>query len=411
MFKENIKKFARKALLWNLQVAARPTLHYKDKPTDQTEPPKKILVIRPDHLGDVLMITPALTLLRKALPNAEITVLVGPWGAPSLYNNPTVDRIQRCEFPGFSRQPKENMLSPYMYAVEQSRWLRIQKFDAVINLRYDFWWGGLLGYLADIPIRVGYDFPEAKGFLTHILPLEQSVDNVPFGQTAQHSAALNLNLVHFFLQQYGLNPILNEADSRLRFGLTPHDETYIKWLLSEWDINRHDQLVAIHPGSGATLKLWTIEGFAAVADALSEKYGVKVILTGGENERALIKSIGKLCKVEPLTLDTSEWWGRLGALFARCNLVIGLDSGPLHLAVAVGTPTIHLFGPTDPAIFGPWGDPTRHKIVRTEVDLPCCPCGVLDFERGCSKGGYCLRTIKNSQVLEAAEELLTKQTR
>ncbi len=369
--------------------------------------------MRPDHLGDVLWLTPALAWLRRMLPDTEITALVGPWGADSLANNPHLDLIQRCNFPGFSRVPKTNLLEPYMYALEESRVLRAQGYDAAINFRYDFWWGALLLYLADIPVRVGYAWPEAQGFLSHPLALPGTsktelpgLPMIPFGQTAQHSAALNLALTRFTLQLYGLNPALPEADAPTHFYPTAEDERYIRLLLSEWGIGQNERLVAIHPGTGATLKLWTVEGFAAIADSLAEQYGARVVLTGSDKEKILIKNITKTCVNKPLHLDTSGWWGRLAALFARCQVVIGLDSGPLHLAVAAGAPSIHLFGPTDPAIFGPWGDPARHRVVQTEIDLPCCPCGVLDFERTCWKGGYCLRTIKTSQVMAVVDELL-----
>ncbi len=407
--KQTARKIFRRTLLWNLQIAARPSLRYRAGAPDFSQPPRKLLLVRPDHLGDILMLTPTLAWLRKALPDTEITALVGPWGAASLQNNPNIDKIQRCEFPGFSRKPKTNLLAPYMYALEQSRLLRSQGYDAAINFRHDFWWGSLLLYLADIRVRVGYQWPEGRGFLTHELSLENGLPGLPvlpFGQTSQHHAALNLQLAAYLLKLYAIPASLTPAEAPLQFFPSVEDERYIKLLLSEWGIERGQKLVALHPGTGATLKLWTVEGFAAVADTLAARYGLRVVLTGGENEKILLKNIAKVCQTDPLILDTSQWWGRLAALFARCQLVIGLDSGPLHLAVAAGAPTIHLFGPTDPALFGPWGDPDRHRVIRTEIDLPCCPCGVLDFDRVCWKGGYCLRTIKTSQVLTAAREML-----
>ncbi|MEI6044261.1 MAG: glycosyltransferase family 9 protein [Chloroflexota bacterium] len=418
--KQKAKRQIRGLFLHSLRRAARPVLRYRATPPDLAKPPQRLLVLRPDHLGDLLMTTPALSLLRHALPKTEITALVGPWGAASLQNNSDVDNIVRCEFPGFSREPKANPFAPYLYALEQSRILRQSGYEAAINFRYDFWWGALLTYLADIPVRIGYDWPEAHSFLTHRLPFQAksgnflpSLNQLPnFGQPSQHSAALNLALAHYTLQQYQINsdPYLSEQQiTRMKYYPAAEDLRYVNLNLSEWGVGRKEKVVVIHPGSGATLKLWTVEGFAAVADALAERYNTKVVLAGGEGESVLLKNIVKTCQSDPLHWETSGGFGRLAALFARCDLVIGLDSGPLHLAVAVGTPTIHLFGPTDPTIFGPWGDPTRHRIVRTDVDLPCCPCGVLDFERGCWKGGYCLRTIKVSQVLQVVEELLEKR--
>jgi ADP-heptose:LPS heptosyltransferase len=405
--KTAVKKVARRGLLWNLRVAARPTLRYEAAPPDFSHAPRKLLVVRPDHLGDMLLMTPALAWLRRNFPETHITVLAGTWGTASLENNPDIDHIQRCDFPGFSREAKSSPLSPYAYALEQSRKLRAQGYDAAINFRPDFWWGALLLYLADIPIRIGYNWQESKGFYTHEIPLALPPDfALPFGQSARHSTSLNLRLAAAFGELYGKPAQISPAEGILRFQPSAEDERYIKMLLAEWGIQPGDKLVAIHPGTGATIKLWTVESFAAVADGLARQPNVRVVLTGTEKEKTLLKNIAKICRTEPLQLDTTGWWGRAAALFARCNLVIGLDSGPLHLAVATGTSTIHLFGPTDPAIYGPWGDPARHRVIRTEIDLPCCPCGVLDFERVCWKGGYCLRTVKSSQVLDAAHELL-----
>jgi ADP-heptose:LPS heptosyltransferase len=344
--------------------------------------------------------------------------MVGPWGAAALTNNPDLDKVVRCEFPGgFNREPKGNLFAPYLYALQQSRLLRYQGYDAALIFRYDYWWGALLTYLADIPVRVGHDWPEARPFLTHRLPFEtqKGLPGAPylpgFGQPVQHTSAQALALARYALAQYGIGYDkyqLDEETLRTRFYPSTEDRRFVNLHLSEWGIGQDDRVVVIHPGSGATIKLWTVEGFAAVTDALARRYGAKVILAGGEGEKTLVKNIIKNCQTEPLRWEASGF-GRLAALFARSNLVLGLDSGPLHLAVAVGAPTIHLFGPTDPALFGPWGDPVRHRVIRTELDLPCCPCGILDFERACWRGGYCMRTINLSQVLEAVEELLNKK--
>jgi len=409
---QRAKRQIRRGILQGLRRVARPTLRYQASRPDLRQPPRKLLLIRPDHLGDVLMTTPALSLLRQALPDTEITALVGPWGAASLQNNPDVDKLVRCEFPGFSREPKANPFAPYLYALQQSRELRKQGYDAAINFRYDFWWGALLTYLTDIPVRAGYSWPEAHPFLTHRLSYEPKagLSGTPhfagFGQPPQHSTALSLALAEFALAQYGVSHEIDAQIARLKFYPSPEDIRYVNLHLSEWGIERGERVVVIHPGTGATIKLWTVEGFAAVADALAQSYGAKVILAGGQGEKVLLKNIVKTCQTEPLRWEIAGW-GRLAALFARCNLVVGLDSGPPHLAVAVNTPSIHIFGPTDPTIFGPWGDPARHRVIRTELELPCCPCGVLDFQRICWRGGYCMRTIKVSQVLQVAEELLS----
>lgn len=403
--KKLLKRAARRGFLWGLQGAARPTLRYNAATPDFSHPPRKLLLIRPDHLGDVLLLTPALAALRKALPETEITVMVSPSGAASLENNPHVDRVVRCDFPGMTRQPNSNFLAPYLYALEQSRQLRDRGYDAAINFRNDYWWGALLLYLADIPVRLGFRWPESRRFLTHEATL--AGPGLPFSRSEKHSVAANLALVRKFLQLYGQPFSFEDAGANLYFRPTPDDELFARLQLSEWGLEKGQKLVALHPGTGATIKLWTVKNFAALADALVENYGVRVVFTGGAAEKEYINRILENCRSEHLRLDSSGWWGRLAALFARCDLVIGLDSGPLHLAVATGKPTIHLFGPTDPAIYGPWGNPDRHRVILTKVSLPCQPCGVLDFRRTGLSGGYCMRTIQTAQVLAAAGEFLT----
>src|SRR4051812_27296229 len=103
MLKQPLKRIVRRTFLWGLQGAARPSLRYNATRPDFSHPPRKLLLIRPDHLGDLLMLTPALASLRKALPQAEITVMVSPAGAASLENNPDIDRLIRCDFPGMTR--------------------------------------------------------------------------------------------------------------------------------------------------------------------------------------------------------------------------------------------------------------------------------------------------------------------
>jgi ADP-heptose:LPS heptosyltransferase len=130
--------------------------------------------------------------------------MVSPAGAASLENNPHIDRLLRCDFPGMTRQTKSNPLAPYLYALEQSRRLRARGYDAAINFRDDYWWGALLLYLADIPVRVGYRWPESHRFLTHEAPLVESSDSDlsisgPFNRSPRHSVAVNLNLARRLL--------------------------------------------------------------------------------------------------------------------------------------------------------------------------------------------------------------------
>ncbi|MEM4724064.1 MAG: hypothetical protein QXP01_03550, partial [Candidatus Hadarchaeum sp.] len=125
----------------------------------------RILLIRPDHIGDLLFATPAIRVLRQAFPDAYLACMVGPWAKAVLENNPYLDEIIVCSFPGFTRRPKGSVLAPYRMLYEWAAKLKAWHFDAAIVLRFDHWWGALLAYLAGVPYRLGYAIAECAPFL------------------------------------------------------------------------------------------------------------------------------------------------------------------------------------------------------------------------------------------------------
>ena len=361
------------------------------RPADLRPEPARLLVIRPDHIGDLLFTTPALRALRAAYPQAHIAALVGPWGADVVRRNPCLDEVITCDFPWFSRRPKTSSLQPYRLLWTEARRLRGLGFDLALNLRFDFWWGALLAYLAGIPRRVGYAIAECRPFLTDALPYTPG----------RHEVWQNLTLVEYIARPVGA---ISDAPL-LDFPLSDEERAFARqWLAA------HDQFegeaVAIHPGAGAAVKLWPAARWAAVADALAWRYGCRILLTGSAGERPLAEAISARMRAQPLLAVGETTLGQLAALFAACRLVLGVDSGPLHLAVAVGAPTVHLCGPVDPALFGPWGDAARHVVLQAQYfDRPCHnrPCNRLDYAPAELPAHPCMATITVEQVLEAAE--------
>jgi len=369
--------------------------------------PRSIVVIRPDHLGDLLFTTPAIRLLREAFPQARITYLVGPWSRAVIENNPHVDEIALCPFPGFTRQKKQSVFEPYVILLRYARQLRQRDFDLAIVLRFDHWWGALLAYLAGIPRRVGYDVAEVRPFLTDIMPYSSK----------RHEVEQNLALVgrvsSFGFRVSGCRgqacPELGQriANWPLEFNLTAEDEGFAEGYLVGHGVGDGDLLTGIHPGAGAPVKLWKNEAWAQVADTLAQRYGAKIILTGSAEEFSLCRAIAEGMTTKPIVAAGETSLGGLAAILARCRLVLGVDSGPLHLAVAVDTPTVHLFGPVDSRAFGPWGDPAHHIVVTSEMD--CIPCNRLDYSPAELHQHSCVRNITVEQVLGAVERLIKAQ--
>jgi ADP-heptose:LPS heptosyltransferase len=144
-----------------------------------------------------------------------------------------------------------------------------------------------------------------------------------------------------------------------------------------------------------------------VADALVKGYEAKVVLTGSASEAPLVQAIAEQMTSQPIVAAGQTTLGQLAALMARCRLVLGVDSGPLHLAVAVGTPTVHLYGPVDSRTFGPWGDPARHIVLTSDMD--CIPCNRLDYGADELADHRCVWSISETQVIEAARRLLERE--
>lgn len=353
-----------------------------------SDAPQRILLIRPDHLGDLLFQSPALHWLRQQRPDAHLTLVIGPWGRPA---QPALagsyDELLEIPFPAFERGERQGALARWSMLPRLARRLRPENFDAAIIFRPDHWWGAMLSAMADIPVRLGYDTPETTSWLTEALPLQH-----------EHSVSSNLRLVGALLdQQLSFDP----AAHPLRFDLDPTGMAETRAYLSSLAGDQTRPLVIIHPGAGAAIKLWEPDKWGDVARRLSQE-GCTVAISGGPDEVDLTAAVSAASGGRALDLGGRTSFAELAALLAAADLVLGPDSGPLNLAVAVGTPTIHLFGPADPVRFGPWGDAKQHLVLQS--DWTCVPCGRFDWPDLPEHG--CVRDISVDAVLTAAQQLL-----
>lgn len=353
--------------------------------------PQSVLLIRPDHLGDVLLLTPALHALRQALPAARLTLLIGSWSAAAVADNPDIDAVETLPFPGFERKARGNSLAPYRLLFAAAQELR-GRFDTVVVLRYDHWWGAWLAAAAGIPRRIGYAIPETQPFLTEAVPYE----------AGRHEALQNARLLE------RLAPGIEGSLGPSRFNVSDADRAWAAARLSAWQNAQGEQpprlRVAIHPGAGAAVKQWPVENWVAVANALHAEAGAAIILTGGPGERDLTAAIAAQTRAPHLDLAGETSFGQLAAIYAASDLVLGSDSGPLHLAVAAGAKTVHLHGPVPSAKFGPWGSPARNVVLSSP--FLCAPCDRLDWPPAALPLHSCMAAIRPQQVIDAALRLI-----
>lgn len=346
----------------------------------------RALFIRPDHVGDMLLTTPAILALKRARPELSIHVLCGDACADLLAHYEEIDQVLTLPFPGFQRGAKSGG-NPYLLALKSARRLRQIGYDSALIMRPDHWWGALLAFLAGIPQRIGYDLAGAAPFLTAACRHEH-----------QHAVKQNMRLAEILAAM----PRPDEVE--LDFPLRPQDRNYIAGRLKDWGIPAGKSVICLHPGSGASSKLWRGEHWASVADAVASEYDAAVVFTGAGAEVATVNVIAAQMKADAYSLAGSTSAGQLAALYARALVVLGPDSGAMHTAAAVHTPTVTLFGPADPVEFAPWGDPQRHAVVTSSIG--CRPCRILDWRGDDMDFHPCVRDITVAQVLAETRRVL-----
>lgn len=349
----------------------------------------RILVVRPDHLGDLLLTLPAVTALRAALPGATIAMLA-PAGLEEVATRcPDVHRSISVRFPSLLLPPESTgWLADSARAADALR----DQFDFALLPRPDDPWSGPLVAAADIPARLGYDLPSTRPFLTVAMP----------PPTRRHVTRIALDLAETAAGLLGAGGCVNwRSTPPIRFVPTTSDEAAAAREVAA----AGGPPILLHPGSGWPLKNWPARCWGDLAAALANRYATVPLVVGSARERSLVEMVVAASGGRTRGLAGALSLGALAALQRRARLVIATDSGALHLATAAGAPVIGLYGPADPVEFGPWRPAGGARVVRT--GLTCSPCRTLiDPPCGAVTEPACLTGIGVELVLDAASDLL-----
>ena len=325
--------------------AAGQWIFYRKRwfPKDFT--PERILVVKLDHLGDVLLATPVFSNLRRRYPNAELHALTGTWSRVVLEKHPDVNNVIGYDSPAFCRTGQPTSLKG---AFKLYRQLRRQKYDLMVELRSDWRivWFALLRLTPKRLSRAALQVANKLGF-------------AQFSGT--HETTRNLDV----LRQAGIPTPVRTAI----FSVTAADKKWASDFLATYQIERQRPLIAIHPGSPIPLKRWLPERYAELADWLIAQKRAQILFVGVEDEIPIITEIQALMRGESINIAGKTTLTQLASILHTCNVFIGNDSGPMHLAAAVGTQTIGLYGPGDPIRFGPAGE--KCQTIRRKTDCPC----------------------------------------
>ena len=308
--------------------------------------PKRILVVKLDHLGDVLLSTPVFSNLRRAYPNTELHALTGTWSRVILENHPDVDKVLAYNSPAFCRS--EHATS-FKEAIQLYRQLQNYNYDLLVELRGDWRivWFALLRVSPRRLNRASLQIANKLGFPRF---------------SGTHETIRNLD-------------VLKRADiptpiQTTTFSITRESEQWASNFLLEHQIHNESPVIAIHPGSPIALKRWKSERYAELADWLIAQKRAQILFIGVEDELPIITEIQNLMRGKSINIAGKTCITQLASILHRCSVFIGNDSGPMHIAAAVGTQTIGLYGPGDPKRFGPVGD--RCRTIRKKPDCPPC---------------------------------------
>jgi lipopolysaccharide heptosyltransferase III len=340
----------------------------------------RALVVKLRHHGDVLLASPVLALLKARAPRMEVDALVYDDTAPMLEGHPALSQLH---FVG-RKWKAEGALSRLSLEKKLFSGLRERRYDLIVHLSEQprgAWLARLLGARYSVaPAMPGRGRFWKKSF-THLYPL--------VGGGRRHQVELNLDA----LRRIGVQPGL--AERKVHFTPGAAAEKRIDELLVE------TPFVHIHPASRWRFKCWPAESNAELIDRLSAD-GHRVVLTSAPDELGFIEEILQKAKSETINLAGKLSIKELGALTARAKLFVGVDSMPMHLAAAMGTPTVALFGPSGENEWGPWN--VERRVVTTTHS--CRPCGY----DGCGGGkvSECLAFLPVEPVHAAARELLAK---
>ncbi len=333
----------------------------------------KILVVSPNWLGDALFSTSLIAALKRNFTRSHLAVLSVPRVKEIFQNNPNVNKIIIYHEKGKHR----NLISRLGFILK----LRKERFDTAFMLRPSLSRTIILKY-AGIKQIVGHDNTKSGWLLTVKVPPPAEV----------------LHKVDYFLT---LLESLGSKISNRRYEFFPsnEDRAYVAGLFSEQKMDANLPLIVINPGANWVPKRWPPENFAALIRRIKERTAANIAITGAEKDKDLAEEIIDKSQQEVFDFAGRTSLGQLGALMEKADVVISADSGPMHIAAAVGTRVVALFGPTSAQITGPY-PLENHIVIQKEVG-----CKVPCYDSAC-KDYRCMKAISVGEVAEKLFGLL-----
>ncbi len=355
----------------------------------------KILVIALSGIGDALMFTPALKILKQELSSADVDVLVMFGGAKDIFlNNPNVNKLIHFNF------LKEGIFNSLKFVLSIRN-----KYDVTINVypsnRKEY---NIISFLIGAKKRVAVEYlrmnGENFGWLNNITVREDDT---------LHNVQTNIKMVEKLLNKK------TDEEPPLQLFLKEVDLQFADNYLKEKKISEDDFVIGIHPGC-ATLKnhikrRWEPEKFAQLSDELIKKYSAKILIFGGPEESELKEQVAERIKSDKAIIIETDSLSKSSAIMKRCNLFVTNDSALMHIASALSLPVVAVIGPTNVNYIHPWK--TKYKIASLNLD--CSPCFFYSPKPlSCKRDDVkfkCIKELKVENVLAVIESFLSERNK
>lgn len=355
---------------------------------------KRILLINPFGIGDVLFTTPVVRAVKAAFTDSFIGYWCNARTEALLKDNPHIDKVFPLSRGDIKKAYKRSIWRGLAESLRLAGDIKKGHFDISLDFSLDYRYS-LISKFLGIKKRIGFNYKGRGRFLTDRVDID--------GYSQKHVVEYYLGL----LDHVGIPP----QGGNLELVVSDADKKQASELLSGMGVSGQDLLIGIAPGAGASwgkdaaLKRWPELKFKELAEGISRRFNAKIILLGDESETSLTARISALPAGNILDLGGRLSLGGLSAVINRVALLIANDGGPLHIAAALGKMTVSFFGPVDPEVYGPYPpDPDKHIVLHR--DLECRPC-YRNFRLDiCRHARECLERIDVNAALDAVTKLL-----
>jgi lipopolysaccharide heptosyltransferase II len=348
----------------------------------------RILIIKPSSLGDVIHALPTAARLKRSFPDAKISWLINDSLAPILENCPVIDEIM------LFRRKKWAKLQNFGEFFAFLRALRARKFDVALDLQGLFR-SGFITFCSGALRKIGLSNARegSRMFYREVVSVDEKREHLVF----RYLAAAN------FLGA--------KQDLPVEFPIAtfPHAQNRMEKLLDERGISREKPIVALHPGARWPTKKWFPDRFSALADEIFLKFGAQIIIVGTPDESDLADSIVKNAKKSrPISLAGATDLQMLVEFLRKVRVLVSHDTGPMHIASAIGTPCVAIFGASDPVASGPFAQKNvPHAVLFAGIH--CSPC----FSVRCLNPNHmeCMLKIGVDEAVAAVQKIIRRQAR